>query len=103
VSSPAVANGVVYVGSYDSSVYALKAYTGAKVWSYPTGGGISSPAVANGVVYVGANDSIDALNAATGALLWSYSTGKAVNSSPAVVNGAVYVGSWNGKLYKFHL
>ena len=30
-SSPAVANGVVYVGSVDHNVYALKASTGAKL------------------------------------------------------------------------
>ena len=53
-SSPAVANGVVYVGSNDGNVYALNASTGAMLWSYTTGGGVySSPAVANGVVYVG--------------------------------------------------
>ena len=40
-SSPAVANGVVYVGSaIDDNVYALKASTGALLWSYPTGGGV---------------------------------------------------------------
>src|SRR5208282_713818 len=33
-SSPAVANGVVYVGSNDGNVYALNASTGAKLWSY---------------------------------------------------------------------
>src|SRR5580693_8245579 len=44
-SSPAVANGVAYVGSDDYSVYALSASTGAKLWSYPTGSFvISSPA-----------------------------------------------------------
>ena len=37
VSSPAVANGVVYVGSSDDNVYALNARTGAKLWSYTTG------------------------------------------------------------------
>ena len=37
VSSPAVANGVVYVGSEDDNVYALNASTGAKLWSYTTG------------------------------------------------------------------
>ena len=57
-SSPAVANGVVYVGSLDNNVYALNASTGAKLWSYTTGGPIyySSPAVANGMVYVGSLD-----------------------------------------------
>jgi outer membrane protein assembly factor BamB len=56
-SSPAVANGVVYVGSEDNNVYALNAKTGAKLWSYSTGSFVeSSPAVANGVVYVGSDD-----------------------------------------------
>ena len=40
-SSPAVANGVVYVGSIDDNVYALNAATGAKLWSYTTGNSCS--------------------------------------------------------------
>ena len=56
-SSPAVANGVVYVGSEDNNVYALNASTGALLWKYATGSVVtSSPAVANGVVYVGSDD-----------------------------------------------
>jgi hypothetical protein len=56
-SSPAVANGVVYVGSDDSNVYALNATTGAKLWGFTTGYWVySSPAVANGTVYVGSVD-----------------------------------------------
>ncbi len=55
-SSPAVANGVVYIGSQDPDVYALDARTGAKLWSYPTVYGSSSPAVVNGVVYIGSWD-----------------------------------------------
>ncbi len=99
-SSPAVANGVVYVGSGDSNVYALNASTGAKLWSFTTGGGVdSSPAVANGVVYVGSGFNVYALNASTGAKLWSFTTGGGVESSPAVVNGVVYIGSMDGNLY----
>jgi outer membrane protein assembly factor BamB len=56
-SSPAVANGVVYVGSVDGNVYALNASTGAKLWSFNAGDVVaSSPAVANGVVYIGSFD-----------------------------------------------
>ena len=52
-----MANGVVYVGSLDNNVYALKASTGALLWKYTTGYWVgSSPAVANGVVYVGSYD-----------------------------------------------
>jgi glucose dehydrogenase len=41
-SSPAVANGMVYVGSNDNNVYALKASTGKKLWSYTTGDAVDS-------------------------------------------------------------
>ena len=70
LSSPAVANGVVYIGSDDDNVYALNASTGALLWQYTTGNSVSSsPAVADGVVYVGSNDdNMYALNASTGAL-----------------------------------
>ena len=95
VSSPAIANGVVYIGSRDSNVYALNASTGAKLWSYATTDYVDSfPAVASGVVYVGGGDqNVYALNARTGALLWSYPTAGYVRSSPAVANGVVYIGS----------
>ena len=62
-SSPAVANGVVYVGSDDDNVYAYAVGCGsgggscASIWSYTTGGVVySSPAVSNGVVYIGSRD-----------------------------------------------
>jgi eukaryotic-like serine/threonine-protein kinase len=54
--SPAVARGLVYVGSFDLNgiVYALDAHTGAQRWSFAVGGYVaSSPAVANGLVYIG--------------------------------------------------
>ena len=100
-SSPAVANGAVYVGSTDDNVYALNAHTGAKLWSYTTGDIVfSSPAVVNGVVYVGSDDkSVYALSASTGAKLWSYTTGWGVESSPTVSHGVVYIGSEDGSVY----
>jgi outer membrane protein assembly factor BamB len=56
-SSPAVANGVVYVGSTDDTVYALSATTGTELWRFPTGLAVeSSPAVVNGRVYIGSDD-----------------------------------------------
>jgi outer membrane protein assembly factor BamB len=96
-SSPAVVNGVVYVGSYDTYVYAINAATGAKLWRYKTGAAIvSSPAVANGVVYIDSTDGyFYALKATTGTELWRYAIEESV-SSPTVVNGVVYVGSVNG-------
>jgi outer membrane protein assembly factor BamB len=61
-SSPAVANGVVYVTSYyhgDSFFYALDAATGAVKWSYSTGDSSRfSPIIVNGRVYVSSGDGL---------------------------------------------
>jgi outer membrane protein assembly factor BamB len=114
-SSPAVANGVVYVGSDDAKLYALDATTGAVLWTAPTGGAVqSSPTVANGVVYVGSDDTKLYAFDATGTTncsgtpkvcssLWSFATDDAVQASPAVVNGKVYVNSIAGTLFAFGL
>ncbi|MFF9403827.1 PQQ-binding-like beta-propeller repeat protein, partial [Streptomyces sp. NPDC014744] len=56
-SSPAVVDGVVYIGSDDHHLYALDAATGNKKWAYATDGKVqSSPAVVDGVVYIGSDD-----------------------------------------------
>ena len=108
-SSPAVAGGLVYVGSVypGHNVYCWNATTGALKWSYTTGDEVeSSPAVVDGLVYVGSNDGkVYCLNAsatpmtASKRLIWSYTTGNAVFSSPAVIGGLVYVGSDDYKVY----
>jgi len=100
-SSPAVADGKVYVGSNDMKVYCLDALTGAHIWNYTTGGWVmSSPAVADGKVYVGSNDmKVYCLDALTGAHIWNYTTGRSVYSSPAVAYDKVFIRSSNGKVY----
>jgi outer membrane protein assembly factor BamB len=102
-SPPIVANGVVYIGSNDGNVYALKASTGTLLWSFPTGEVMAvSPALAvsNGEVYVGSNSGggpspFYALQASTGAVLWSYGTVVGVSSPPTIVNGMVYIGGFD--------
>ncbi len=102
-SSPAVSDGMVFVGSYDNTVYALNYSTGELAWTYTTGGAVaSSPAVSDGMVFVGSYDnSVYALSATTGALIWSYPTNDWVVSSPAVADGKVFVGSYDTKIYAF--
>ena len=93
--SPVVANGVVYFGSSDHSVYAVNATTGATVWTHATGGEANgTPAVVGTVVYETSFDGIlYALDANTGATLWTYNVGIAIKSSPVVANGVVYFSS----------
>ena len=101
-SSPAVADGKVYIGSWDGKVYALNAFNGSLIWNYTTGNIVeSSPAVADGRVFIGSWDNkIYALNASSGALLWNYTTGNPIGySSPAVADGKVFIGSYDNKVY----
>jgi outer membrane protein assembly factor BamB/plastocyanin len=101
LSSPTVVDGVVYVGSLNSEVYALDGYSGPPRWTFKTAGQIfSSPAVANGLVYIGSNDGVFyAINAETGKERWRFSAENAISSSPAVIDGTVYFGSDDGNLY----
>ena len=101
-ASPAVVDGVVYVGSHDRKFYALNAETGAVKWSAATGSRVrSSAAVAGGVVYVGSFDNkIYAFRCRNRRLAgWTVTTGGDIRSSPTVAGGVVYVGSDDHKLY----
>ncbi len=101
-SSPAVADGVVYVGGYDGNMYALNAANGVKLWNYSTGrqGVYSGPAVVNGIVYFGCDDhNMYALWAANGAKIWNFTTRSVIYSSPAVADGVVYFGSYDHDIY----
>lgn len=100
-SSPAVANGVVYIGSGWGYLYAVDADTGQELWKFKTSAAIeSTPMVANGVVYVGSNDTrLYAIDAETGELKWKFKTDSFIFSSPAIANGVVYVGSGDYHLY----
>jgi outer membrane protein assembly factor BamB len=103
-SSPAVVDGVVYVGSNDGLVYSLNATDGTEIWNYPVEFNAveSSPAVVDNVVYIGTNNcNLYALNATTGTKIWNYTTGSYVYSSPAVADGVVYVGSNDHRVYAF--
>jgi outer membrane protein assembly factor BamB len=85
--SPAVANGMVHVGTGEpnggpspppSTLLTLNASTGAVLWSFAVGAESfvqGSPTVTNRVVYFGAVDpdgNLYALNASTGAKVWSF-------------------------------
>jgi len=125
ISSPAIADGVVYVGSNDGNLYAIDQRTGLKKWSYATDARItSSPAIANGIVYCSSYDgSFFAVDAESGKLKWKFRTpgerrfaathlhgslpaGETMPdpfdvylSSPAVWRDAVYFGSGDGNVY----
>jgi outer membrane protein assembly factor BamB len=125
ISSPAVANGVAYVGSTDGNLYAIDLETGAQKWKFKTDARVaSSPAVDGGTVYFGSYDGkFYAVDAANGQLKWKFATpgerrfaAKHIHgslpegetmpdpfdcylSSPVVSGGALFFGSGDGNVY----
>ena len=100
-SSPTVANGRIYAGSYSTDVFCLDAVTGDELWVFPIGSWVwSSPAVANGKVYFGAyNNRVYCVDAITGVETWNYVIGDDPRSSPAIANGRLFVGADNNNVY----
>jgi outer membrane protein assembly factor BamB len=99
VSSPAVADGIVYIGSRDGNLYAVDAKTGKRRWRWKAQVTDYSPVVSGGVVYVGYDLELFALDAATGRKHWAFPMNNAVTgTAPAVRDGTVYA-SGNNTLY----
>jgi outer membrane protein assembly factor BamB len=105
-SSPAIVDGIVYIGSSDSSIYAIDAATGKQEWHLTTGDAVESgPCVADGTVFVGSADAnLYAIDAAGGTKKWSYETGDKILSSPNVFRDdtgqlRIVVGSYDSKLH----
>jgi outer membrane protein assembly factor BamB len=115
-STPAIANGVLYVTSPDGLVTALDlSKNGSVLWTYPVYSNLlhplapiltSSPAYANGVVYVGTPDGyMYALStSADDKKLWSRQAfpkdqSIPIVTNPVVTNGVVFFAAENSRLY----
>lgn len=72
-SSPAISDGIAYIGSEDKNLYAVDIRTGRLKWKFQTGGAVhSSPAVSKGTVYFLSMDgNFYALDAKTGEKKWN--------------------------------
>jgi outer membrane protein assembly factor BamB len=100
-SSPAVANGYVFVGSRDSQLFCLNASSGEAIWKFPFRVEVwSSPTVYNGAVYVGADNGwLYSFNITNGIPIWGSEVGRVVRSSPAIVDDRIYIGAWDQGIF----
>jgi outer membrane protein assembly factor BamB len=125
LSSPAVSEGVVYIGGADHLLYALDARKGEPRWTFRAAGPIaSSPAVAQGRVFFSSLDGlVHALDSTSGKSIWTFRTGgerrftapgihgamprtevmadpfDVFLSSPVIADGTVFVGSGDQHVY----
>jgi outer membrane protein assembly factor BamB len=100
-STPALADGAVYVGGQDGKMYCFEATSGKKRWEFDVGAAIwSSPAVVDGKVIFGAYDAhMHMLDAKTGKRIWKMNMGGRVIATPIIIDGAVWVGTATGMFY----
>lgn len=100
-SSPCVAGGMLFIGSYDHNLYALDAGRGEFRWKYATEAGISSsPAVWQNNVIVGSEDgAVYCCDMRRGGLRWTFRTSKPVRSSPRIEDRVVFIGSDDQHIY----
>lgn len=101
-SSPAVVDGVVYVGGHANRMHAINQETGELLWKFDVGGWVrATPSIVDGVVYLGADDNkFYALDAKTGAKKWEFDLGEGgEQSSPAIADGVVYFGAFDNHVY----
>jgi outer membrane protein assembly factor BamB len=111
VSSPAVWNNMIFVGSGEMSgegrFYSLD-MNGNLLWQFEPNGAVqSSPAIAGNLVYFTTNVKsgiIYCLDNRNGELVWSYKPWpeEYIISSCAVVGERMYIASDNGRLYCFY-
>ncbi len=106
-SAVAISGDRLFVGSYDSHVYAIDLGTKKLVWKAGAqqrlghrGTFYSGPAVAYGRVYIGSTDGkVYSFGATSGKTRWARGTGGWVYSSPAVWRNRVYAGSYSGRFF----
>jgi outer membrane protein assembly factor BamB len=102
VSGPVLAEGNVYLGSYDNNVYSIDSETGDENWRYETGDQVRAVAgrYDRGTFYIGSDDgNLYALDAGSGESIWEYETDGPVVCSPSIEDGKLYFGSRGSGFY----
>lgn len=99
--TPAIVDGVVYLGDLDGRLVAIDLKTGAKKWEQKLETGFNtSPATRDGLLYLGDLDGkFHCFDAKDGSEKWSHETMAEINSSANFYKDQVLVGSQDATLY----
>jgi hypothetical protein len=99
---PVEADGIMYIGARDGTLYACDLHSGRVEWTFSTGNQITAaPLVDGDRVYVCSWDKhVYALDgSAGGSLAWKVNVGDTVDNAPVLLEGALYVATRNGSVY----
>ncbi len=104
-SSPIHANGIIYVGSVDTLLYALDAKSGYIIWRFRmTKASISTPFITENYIFTGSVDyHIYCVDIHSAREIWSFATENQVTSSPITYQDSVFCGSVDGTMYCLEL
>ena len=101
-STPAIANGIVVVGSTDNFIYGVNSKTGKEIWKVKANHAVlGSPNIYKGKVYIGASDGIfRCIDLKSGKVVWTFDQVKNfVSTLPTIADGKVIFGSWGNGFY----
>lgn len=100
-SSPAIADGIVYIASKSGFLYAIAAGSGTELWRVAVSDYVtrSSPAVIDGTVYIGGGFAFLAIDARTGQERWRVPVQYSGQATPTVADGMVVVSSQEGYVF----
>jgi outer membrane protein assembly factor BamB len=101
-ASPVLSNGVLYVGTFGSKVFALDTSDRSQKWPpFVTVSWVWGTPVlyGNGLYFADVAGNVYAVDAATGQRRWSVKPGDALRAAPVVTAEAVVVGDRTGKIY----
>jgi eukaryotic-like serine/threonine-protein kinase len=112
-STPVIVDDVVYVGSLDSTLYAVEMSSGKVKWKFKTGGEIRSTVCSSDehlFVYSG-DATLYSIHRSSGKLLWTFKTKGGIlgdrrydfadyyQSSPVISNSRIFFGAGDGRVY----
>lgn len=102
-TTPTIWQDIVFVGSYDTNMWAVSRDSGELIWKHATQGGIASSPVMdeqNRSVIFGSEDyRLISLDARSGRPNWTFNTKDRIRGTARVEHNHVFFGSDDGKLY----